>query len=74
MCERALREIYLPAFEAAVKEARVGAIMDGYNLTNGLYMSLSFLLRSLALVLVGAAGDAWGLRSTFMFSAGLILV
>ncbi len=37
--ERALREIYLPAFEAAVKEARVGAIMDGYNLTNGLYMS-----------------------------------
>ena len=37
--ERTLREIYLPAFEAAVKEARVGAIMDGYNLTNGLYMS-----------------------------------
>lgn len=37
--ERALREIYLPAFEAAVKEANVGAIMDGYNLTNGSYMS-----------------------------------
>ena len=37
--ERALREIYLPAFEAAVKEANVAAIMDGYNLTNGLYMS-----------------------------------
>jgi beta-glucosidase len=28
--ERTLREIYLPAFEAAVKEARVGALMDGY--------------------------------------------
>lgn len=33
--ERTMREIYLPAFEAAVKEARVGAIMDSYNLING---------------------------------------
>lgn len=33
--ERAMREIYLPAFEAAVKEAHVGAIMDSYNLVNG---------------------------------------
>jgi beta-glucosidase len=33
--ERTLREIDLPAFEAAVKEARVGAIMDSYNLVNG---------------------------------------
>ena len=33
--ERALREIYLPAFEAAVKQAHVGAIMDSYNLING---------------------------------------
>ena len=37
--ERALREIYLPAFEAAVKEAHTGAIMGSYNLTNGLYMT-----------------------------------
>src|SRR5256885_13221220 len=37
--ERAMREIYLPVFEAAVKEAHVGAIMDSYNLTNGLHMS-----------------------------------
>jgi beta-glucosidase len=37
--ERTMREIYLPAFEAAVKEARVGAIMSSYNLTNGLHMS-----------------------------------
>jgi beta-glucosidase len=37
--ERALREIYLPVFEAAVKEARVGAIMSSYNLTNGVHMS-----------------------------------
>jgi beta-glucosidase len=33
--ERTMREIYLPAFEAAVKEAHVGAIMDSYNLING---------------------------------------
>ncbi len=37
--ERTLHEIYLPAFEAAIKEADVGAVMDSYNLTNGLHMS-----------------------------------
>src|SRR6266850_6331393 len=37
--ERTLREIYLPVFEAAVKEARVGAIMDSYNLTNGTHLT-----------------------------------
>src|SRR5438270_2800095 len=35
--ERTMREIYLPVFEAAVKEARVGAIMDSYNLTNDVH-------------------------------------
>ncbi len=33
--ERTLREIYLPAFEASVRDAHVGAIMDSYNLVNG---------------------------------------
>src|SRR5215210_7382159 len=37
--ERTLREIYLPAFEAAVREARVGAMMDSYNLVNGEHAS-----------------------------------
>src|SRR5580693_7876141 len=29
--ERTMREIYLPVFEAAVKEAHVGAVMSSYN-------------------------------------------
>lgn len=33
--ERTAHEIYLPAFEAAVKQAHVGAVMDSYNLING---------------------------------------
>jgi beta-glucosidase len=37
--ERALREIYLPVFETAVREGGVGAVMTAYNRTNGLYMS-----------------------------------
>jgi len=37
--ERTLREIYLPAFEASVKEAKVGAIMDSYNPLNGVHMT-----------------------------------
>ena len=58
--ERALREIYLPAFEAAVKEARVGAIMDAYNLTNGAYMSQNAHLN------VEVAKEEWGFRGVIM--------
>ena len=44
--ERTLREIYLPAFEASVKEAKVGAVMDAYNLVNGVYMTANSHLNS----------------------------
>ena len=33
--ERTMREIYLPAFEAAVTRGHVDAVMDSYNLING---------------------------------------
>ena len=33
--ERTMREIYLPAFEMAVKKGHVGAVMNSYNLVNG---------------------------------------
>lgn len=44
--ERTLREIYLPTFEAAVKEAHVGAIMDSYNLLNGVHASQNDFLNN----------------------------
>nr|WP_281256966.1 beta-xylosidase [Nonlabens arenilitoris] len=35
MSERRLREVYLPPFEAAIKEAQVGSIMPGHQDYNG---------------------------------------
>ncbi len=46
--ERALHEIYFPAFEGAVKDGNVGAVMSSYNLVNGAYASHnSYLLRDI---------------------------
>ncbi len=41
---------------------------------NGFYMSMSFLVRFLALNLLGLAGDAWGLRNTFYMSGFISLI
>jgi beta-glucosidase len=35
--ERTLREVYMPQFEAAVKQAHVGAVMCAYDRVNGVY-------------------------------------
>jgi beta-glucosidase len=37
--ERTLREVYLPAFEAAIKVAGSGAVMTAYNPVNGVHAS-----------------------------------
>jgi len=42
--------------------------------SNGLYISMNFLLRSLAMLLVGVAGDAFGLQTAFMGSAIISLL
>ncbi|MGA2632689.1 MAG: glycoside hydrolase family 3 C-terminal domain-containing protein [Terracidiphilus sp.] len=42
--ERIMREIYLPAFEAAVTQAHVDAVMNSYNLINGVHATQSEFL------------------------------
>lgn len=51
--ERALREIYLPPFEAAVMEARTMSLMTAYNRLAGDYCGESALLMSIL-------HDEWG--------------
>ena len=58
--ERTMREIYMPAFEAAVREARVGAIMDSYNLVNGEHASQNKHL------LTEVAKEEWGFDGVMM--------
>jgi len=58
--ERALREIYLPAFEAAVKKAHVASIMDSYNLINGEHATSNYHLN------VEIAKQQWGFDGVMM--------
>ncbi|MCL4301206.1 MAG: glycoside hydrolase family 3 C-terminal domain-containing protein [Anaerolineae bacterium] len=58
--DRPLHEIYLLPFEAAVKEARVWAVMSGYNKVNGTYAGdHPQLLR-------GILKDEWGFDGVVM--------
>src|SRR6266436_1406062 len=58
--ERTMREIYLPTFEAAVKEAHVGAIMDSYNLTNDVHLTQNGYLNT------EVAKKEWGFDGIMM--------
>jgi len=52
--ERALREIYMPAFRAAIDDADVGSVMGAYNRVNGTYACESRRL------LLDVLKDEWG--------------
>jgi MFS family permease len=54
-----------PVFLALVQDHFPG----NRAVSNGLYISMNFLLRSLAMLLVGVAGDAIGLETAFVGSA-----
>ncbi len=62
--ERTMREIYLPTFEAAVKEAEVGALMCSYNLTNGVHLSENEPLET------GVLRKDWGFTGVMMSDWG----
>ena len=62
--QRALRELYLPVFEAAVKQAHVGAVMDAYNRVNGEYCTANKFLDTTVLK------KEWGFRGILMSDWG----
>ena len=64
--ERTLREIYLPAFERAVREGGVSAVMTAYNLLNGTYCSHSpWLIRDVL-------EKQWGFKGFVMSDWGAV--
>ena len=58
--ERTERELYLPAFEAAVTKGNVDAVMDSYNLINGSHATQNEFLNLKVL-----KGD-WGFKGVLM--------
>ena len=58
--ERTMREIYFPAFEAAVTRAHVDAVMNSYNLVNGVHATQNEFLNLKVL-----KGE-WGFKGILM--------
>ena len=58
--ERTMREIYLPSFEAAVTKAHADAVMNSYNLVNGVHATQNDFLNVKVL-----KGD-WGFKGILM--------
>lgn len=63
--ERTLREIYLPAFEASVREAGAGTVMLAYNRVNGTHMTEHGPLVN------GVLKDEWGFEGFTVSDWGL---
>ena len=58
--ERTMREIYLPSFEAAITKAHADAVMNSYNLVNGVHSTQNDFLNVKVL-----KGD-WGFKGILM--------